>query len=155
MAEPADDFIQIRPIGVVRNEVPGDKYEGWEAVTSRILLRPQYAEALAGLEEFSHVEVVLWFHRAHRPSTPRIHPRDQTDLPLVGFLATRTPNRPNPLAVSVARLLSVEGSALVVQGLDAFDGTPVLDVKPYLPRPDVDAGATTPAWLSRGKDGHR
>jgi len=146
---PESESIVIRPIGVVRNAVAGAKYGSWEDVTSQLVLRPEYAQALTGIEEFSHVEVVLWFDRSHAPDEPLIHPRDRADLPLVGYLATRTPNRPNPLGITVARLVAREGNVLTVQGLDAFDGTPIVDLKPYIPRPDLVQAARVPDWLRR------
>ena len=141
--------ITLLPVGVVHNEVAGAKYGNWGNVVSLVEMQPQYAEALDGLAEFSHIEVIFWIDRAHAPDTPRIHPRDRKDLPLVGYFATRTPNRPNRLGLSVAKLLKVEGSTLVVEGLDAFDGTPVLDVKPYIPRQELAQGVRIPDWLAQ------
>ncbi len=154
MSERMDDrSLVLRPIGVVRNGVSGGKHHGWEEVVSEVVLAPHLAEALDGIEEYSHVEVIFWLDRAHQPTSARIHPQDRQDLPLVGFLATRTPNRPNPLGLTVARIRERQGSTLVVQGLDAYDGTSVLDIKPFMPRPLE--GVRVPAWMARMREGHR
>ncbi|MCL4467011.1 MAG: tRNA (N6-threonylcarbamoyladenosine(37)-N6)-methyltransferase TrmO [Chloroflexi bacterium] len=147
-----DGELILKPIGRVCNEVTGGKYGDWAEVVSRLELEPQYEEALRGLSDFSHVEVIFWINRAHAPDTPLIHPRDRQDLPLVGYFATRTPNRPNRLGLTVARLLALEGSVLVVQGLDAFDGTPVIDIKPFLPRPELSEIARIPDWLKQARE---
>ena len=141
--------IVLRPIGVVHNDVTTARHGEWHGVVSRLELEPQYAEALADLVDFSHVEVIFWIDRAHAPEASRIHPRGRSDLPLVSYFATRTPNRPNRLGLSTVKLLSVEGSTLVVEDLDAFDGTPVLDVKPFIPREELAQGVRIPEWLSK------
>jgi len=139
--------LEVKPIGIVHNAVAGGRYTGWDEVVSEIRLAPELEEAAEGLEEFSHLIVIFWLDRAHAPDAAKIHPKDQPDLPLVGYLATRSPNRPNPLGLTVVRLLERRGNVLVVQGLDAYDGTPVLDVKPYMPAPDE--GIRVPAWVGR------
>lgn len=138
--------MEVKPIGVVRNAVPGNRYGRWEEVVSEIRLEPDLEQAAEGLEEFSHLVVLFWLDRAHAPDAPKIHPQDRQDLPLVGFLATRTPNRPNPIGLTVVRLLERRDNILIVQGLDAFDGTPVLDVKPYMP---LEQQVRAPAWVER------
>jgi len=139
--------MEVKPIGVVRNAVAGNRYGHWQEVVSEIWLEPALEEAAQGLEEFSHLVVLFWLDRAHAPDAPRIHPRDRQDLPLVGFLATRTPNRPNPIGLTIPRLLERRGRVLVVQGLDAFDGSPVIDVKPYMPMDDQEV--RVPAWVEK------
>lgn len=142
--------IELTPIGTVvgGRVVPED--DGWDAETCEIRLDPARfdASSLAGLDEFSHVEVVYHFHlvdEADVVATAR-HPRGRTDWPAVGIFAQRGRVRPNRLGVSVARLLGVDGSNVRVQGLDAVDGTPVLDLKPvlsgFVPRGDI----VEPAW---------
>ena len=100
-------------------------------------------EALAGLADFSHAEVIFLFDRVppERIETGARHPRGRADWPLVGIFAQRGKNRPNRLGVTVCRIVSVSGTRLEVEGLDAIDGTPVLDIKPvmreFLPRGDL------------------
>jgi len=138
----------FRPIGVVRNAVKDSQMYGWESVESRIVVLGELADALDGLEGFSHVIVLFWIDRVpegERGAT-RIHPMGDPTLPLLGVLATRTQLRPNPIGMSIVPLLSRKGNELRVRGLDAIDGTPVLDIKPYIPHYDSVPQATIPAW---------
>ncbi len=120
----------IAPIGVVRNGIH-ERPETWVDICSEIHVRKELEEGLEGLEEFSHIVVVFAFHLS-LTSSLKVHPKGREDLPLVGVFATRAPVRPNPLGVSVVELMKREGNVLTVKGLDAFDGTPVLDIKPHL-----------------------
>lgn len=107
-------------------------------------------EALAGLDSFSHLEVVYHFNRVpvDKIQTGARHPRGNTDWPLVGIFAQRGKNRPNRLGVSRCRLLKVEGHDLHVQGLDAVDGTPVLDIKPYMAEFGPQGETAQPDWAT-------
>ena len=143
--------ITMRPIGVVRNTVKRPMAHGWEDVRSSVVLRPELAEALLGLDGYSHIYVLFWPHLVPpevRGSKPTLHPLDDPANPLQGVLATRAQIRFNPVLVSVVRLLKVEGNVLRVKGLDAVDGSPVLDVKPYIPHHDSIPGAEVPRWVS-------
>jgi tRNA-Thr(GGU) m(6)t(6)A37 methyltransferase TsaA len=140
----------VEPIGVVRASRATTIDDDWDAVESRIELDPDVLDddAALGLDAFSHVEVVYFFHLATAEAVCRgaRHPRGNKDWPVTGILAQRAKDRPNRIGVTVCRLLGVGERTLIVQGLDAVDGTPVLDVKPYLsgfaPRGDV----REPAW---------
>jgi tRNA-Thr(GGU) m(6)t(6)A37 methyltransferase TsaA len=148
--QPSDRLVTLKPIGHVENGVQRGKQAIWEQIESRILLDEQWMEALQGLEEFSHIVVVFWLDRPGQTDVPlRVHPEARDDMPLVGLFATRTPLRPNPIGLTTVELLSVEGTTLRVRGLDAFDGTPVLDIKPYLIRGDLKSEASVPGWLRR------
>jgi tRNA (adenine37-N6)-methyltransferase len=125
--------------------------DDWDRETATIRLEPGFSpDALAGLEEFSHVEVVYVFDRVDPGAVERgaRHPRGNTGWPRVGIFAQRAKDRPNRIGVSVCRLLGVDGRELRVAGLDAVDGTPVLDVKPvmreFLPRGEI----RQPAWAT-------
>ena len=118
--------------------------DGWDDIPARIELCPEIdAEALLGLEDFSHVEIVFHFDRVAEDVVERgaRHPRGNAAWPRVGIFAQRGKNRPNRLGISVARLLARQERVLILQGLDAIDGTPVLDIKPvmseFLPRGEV------------------
>ena len=142
--------ITMRPIGVVRNTVKRPMSH-WEDVRSSVVLRPELAEALLGLDGYSHIYVLFWPHLVPpdvRGSKPTLHPMDDPANPLQGVLATRAQIRFNPVLVSVVRLLKVEGNVLRVKGLDAVDGSPVLDVKPYIPQHDSIPEAEVPGWVS-------
>jgi tRNA-Thr(GGU) m(6)t(6)A37 methyltransferase TsaA len=127
--------ITLEPVGFVRggrNQILDDD---WGAVTARIELEPRFtAEALAGLDAFSHLEIVYHFHLVpdDKIETGARHPRGRTDWPRIGIFAQRGKNRPNRLGVTVCELVGVDALALAVRGLDAIDGTPVLDIKPYM-----------------------
>jgi tRNA-Thr(GGU) m(6)t(6)A37 methyltransferase TsaA len=143
--------ITLRPIGVVRNTVKRPMPRGWEDVRSSVVLRPELAEALLGLDGYSHIWVLFWPHLVPedvRGSKPTLHPMDDPANPLQGVLATRAQIRYNPILVSPVRLLKVEGNVLRVKGLDAVDGSPVLDVKPYIPQHDSIAEAEVPRWVT-------
>ena len=144
--------VTLRPIGVVRSPVKetGD-WRDWSQVTSRIVIRPELADALLGLDTYSHIFVLFWPHLVPedvRGSKPTLHPMDDPANPLQGVLATRAQIRFNPVLVSVVRLLKVEGNVLRVKGLDAVDGSPVLDVKPYIPQHDSIPEAEVPQWVT-------
>ncbi len=141
----------MRPIGVVHNRVKKPMPTGWEDVKSRIVLRPELAEALLGLDTYSHLYVLFWPHQIPdevRGSKPRLHPLDDPANPLQGVLATRSQIRFNPILASVVPLLKVDGNVLHVRGLDAVDGSPVLDLKPYIPQIDCVSEARVPQWIA-------
>jgi tRNA (adenine37-N6)-methyltransferase len=107
-------------------------------------------EALAGLDDFSHLEVVYHFDRVpeERIETGARHPRGNTDWPKVGIFAQRGKNRPNRIGVSRCRLLRVDGLEVHVEGLDAVDGTPVLDIKPYMTEFGPQGATRQPEWAT-------
>jgi len=142
--------LTLRPIGHVENGVQVGERVIWEEIESRVVVADEWAKGLEGLEEFSHVTIIFWLDRPADRETPlRVHPQGNEDIPLVGLFATRTPRRPNPIGLTVVKLLSVQGNTLHVRGLDAYDGTPVLDIKPYLVRGDLKRDALVPEWLLR------
>jgi tRNA-Thr(GGU) m(6)t(6)A37 methyltransferase TsaA len=114
---------------------------------SEIVLDGSLTEALDGLEQFSHIIVLFWLHRITESETPlKIHPMRRAEIPLTGLFATRTPNRPNRIGVTIVKLLERKGNILKVKGLDALDGSPVLDIKPYIPKADLISDAEVPKW---------
>lgn len=123
--------------------------EGWGAVVSEIVLRPELAAGLQGLESYSHAVVVYLMHEARfEPGAHLVRrPRDRPDLPALGSFAQRAKHRPNPIGLTTVRILGVSGATLRVQGLDAIDGSPVLDLKPHFPVFDAPRDARVPAWV--------
>ncbi len=146
--------INIEPIGYVVNTVEEPVDIGWGEVESRLVLREDLAPALAVLEEFSHVLVVYWMHRAVPPEVLRRRPQGREDMPEVGLFAQRSKHRPNPIGVTVVTLVSVHDGELVVRGLDAINGTPVLDIKPHYPEYDSPPDAHVPEWVGRLMKGY-
>lgn len=139
--------ITLHPIGVVRNAVTSPRPDGWAGVESRIDVDDAHRQGLAGLEGFSHVIVVCWLHLVPEPLRTTEPEPAGPGLPAVGAFASRRQTRPNPFGVSVVSVVRRAEGALVVQGLDAVDGTPVLDIKPYLPPYDSVAAARMPRWV--------
>ena len=141
--------ITLRPMAVVRNGVSAPRTSGWDQVDSAItLVEGLNPEMLADLSSFSHLIVVFWLDRLpeDRPSPHRI----DIDGSSRGVLATRSQLRPSPIGVSVVSLLGIDGPTVRVRGLDALDGTPVLDLKPYIPYYDSVQSASVPAWVYGG-----
>ncbi len=143
----------IEPIGEVRCQIKQPIRQGWGNVVSELVLKPEFAETTEGLEGFSHIIVLFWMHKVYPHPSPwgKIHPRGRQDLPLVGLFATRSPIRPNPIGMATVKLLERQGNILKVIGLDAIDGTPILDIKPYLPENDYVATAKFPDWVRWGE----
>ncbi len=141
----------LKPIAVVRNDIRETRRGGWQEVTSEIVFDQGLEQSLEGLEDFSHIIVIYWMHRTTTWVQPpgKIHPRGRVDLPLVGTFATRSPHRPNPLGQCVAQLLERRGNVLIVSGLDALDGTPVLDIKPFMPPLDSPLEVRLPPWVEK------
>lgn len=140
----------LRPIGKVENDIEPGEAVTWEEIDSRIIIGQGWAAGLEGLDEFSHIVVLFWLDRPKTDETPlRVHPEAREDMPLVGVFATRAPVRPNPIGVTAVELLRLDGNTLHVRGLDAYDGSPVLDIKPYLIRGDMKPEAAVPKWLQR------
>ena len=138
--------ISLNPIGIVKTKAKGDKIRD-KTHLSQILLNCELSSAIEGITGFSYVFVLFWLHHItlKERGTLKVHPRGRKDLPLLGVLATRTNLRPNPIGLTVCELKKVEGNVLIVRGLDAYDGTPVLDVKPY-DLWDCKTDAQMPDW---------
>ena len=139
----------LKAIGIVRSEIRQPSRQDCKEIVSEIVIDSSLTEALDRLDDFSHIIVLYWMHHAtNRPVRTKIHPRGRQELPLLGLFATRTPNRPNPVGKATVRLLQRRGNILRVKGLDAIDGTPVIDIKPYIPRYDSAANAKVPPWIT-------
>jgi len=141
--------MSLTPIGVVKNGVKEPERRDWKTVVSEIIVKEDLKETLDNLEQFSHIIVLYWMHRvdSSQRSVKKVHPKGRQDLPLVGVLASRSPARPNPIGMVIVKLLERNDNVLKVVGLDAIDGTPVLDIKPYIPNYDSPTNAQTPSWV--------
>ncbi len=138
-------------IGRVRNSIRKKKREGWESVSSDVVIEPKYEEALEGIEEYSHIFILFWLSRVSakaRREMVKIHPRFRLDLPLVGVFSTRTQYRPNPIGLTLVELLGKKKNILRVRGLDAMNGTPVLDIKPVSPQTEFPRKTRVPKWYA-------
>lgn len=151
-------MIELTPVGRVASPITEAVDDVWGGVLSRIDLDPSRftSDSLAGLDQFSHVEIVFLFDRVaeSKTTTGARHPRGREDWPLAGIFAQRAKNRPNRLGSTICRLVSVRGLSIEVESLDAVDGTPVLDIKPYMkdfgPRGEVHQ----PDWSSELMQGY-
>jgi tRNA-Thr(GGU) m(6)t(6)A37 methyltransferase TsaA len=141
--------IFLKPIGFVRTEALGDEVKDKERI-SQIVVNRELAEALDGIAEFSHLFVLFWLHEvtSEERNTRKVHPRGTEDLPLLGVFATRTKLRPNPIGLTLVELMNVKDNVLTVRGLDAFDETPVLDLKPF-DSWDMAKDARVPQWWTK------
>ncbi|MCF8063516.1 MAG: tRNA (N6-threonylcarbamoyladenosine(37)-N6)-methyltransferase TrmO [Deltaproteobacteria bacterium] len=138
---------RIHTVGTIHRDASGAVLE----------LAPAYLDALRGLAGFSHVMVIYWFDRNDTPEQRRtllVHPRNNPGIPLTGVFATRSPRRPNLLGIDMARLLSVEGNRIRIDATDALDGTPIVDVKPYIPVSDAFPEAKVPEWVHEPGEDH-
>ncbi len=133
---------QLRTIGhVIR---AGDR--------SEVEIEKPFTEGVVGIEQFSHLILIVWMHRndtREKRATLSVHPCGDPTNPLTGVFATRSPARPNPIGLFVTRLHGRDGNRLRIDPIDAFDGTPVVDVKPYIPASDAVVDARMPSWVRR------
>jgi tRNA-Thr(GGU) m(6)t(6)A37 methyltransferase TsaA len=135
------DALQVHPIGWIRKTDH----------TVRIEIDPAFQDGLLGLEGFSHIIVCYWFHENDNPDDRRrlqVHPRKKPSNPLTGVFATHAPVRPNLLGLSTCRVVSVTGSMIHIDAIDARDGSPVIDIKCYIPDPLKPSEVRLPAWIS-------
>ncbi|MEK0326073.1 MAG: tRNA (N6-threonylcarbamoyladenosine(37)-N6)-methyltransferase TrmO [Nitrosopumilus sp.] len=138
----------LKKIGVVRNEVKAPRYGGFNDLISRIELEEEYTDGLKDLKDYSHITIVFWLSLVD--SVDMTHtPQGRKDVPEVGIFACRCSARPNPIAITTVELLGLEDAVLKVKGLDAIDGTPVLDIKPYTPQYDLPKNVQVPDWVDR------
>jgi len=134
------DTLTMQPVGRVRRT----------GATHTIEIDPRYTDGLLGLEDYSHILVLYWFHNNDTPerrATLQVHPRGDRSNPLTGVFATHSPSRPNLIALTRCQLLAVDGTTLKVAGLDAQEGSPVVDIKGFIPgEPDPDE-VRLPRWV--------
>jgi tRNA-Thr(GGU) m(6)t(6)A37 methyltransferase TsaA len=145
-----DINIHLKPVAFVKNSRKEISDDFWGDVISEITLTEEYTEdALKGLEQFSHVELLFYFHKASDGEmTSSGHPRGNHNWPETGIFAMRRKDRPNHIGLTIAEIVKCKGKILTVKGLDAIDGSPVLDIKPvlreFLPKDEV----RQPKWAS-------
>lgn len=147
------DKIQIKPIGFVER-ISTDEDDKDRSLSSKIIINRSLTKALDGINDFSHIYVIFWMNRVKDTSYLH-HPSKNQESEPVGIFATRAPIHPNPIGLTLVELIKHEGDVLWVRGLDAYDKTPVLDIKPY---PDWEHGKCiivddyrVPKWLKKNK----
>jgi len=137
--QPAATEFKVHPIGHVKKA--DDRM--------LIVLDKKYQDGLLGLEQWSHVQVIWWFDKNDTPqkrSMLQVHPRGDQNNPVTGVFACRAPVRPNLIGLSLCKVLAVKDNVVEVQTIDAFEGTPVLDLKPFAPGQDLASGVKVPKW---------
>jgi tRNA-Thr(GGU) m(6)t(6)A37 methyltransferase TsaA len=140
--EGPEAFYKVYPIGKVEKE----------GASTQIRIFDKYADGLVGLDQWSHVNVFYWFDKNDEPQKRRIlqvHPRGDRENPLTGVFACRAPVRPNLIALTVCKILSVKKNVLTVDRIDAFDATPVIDLKPFIPPDAPNRNIKVPGWTGR------
>lgn len=142
--------IRYTPVGVVHSpfkDVEGMPIQtvGAKGIAGTVEIDPQYQDGLKDLEGFSHIFLIYHFHRSKGYS---LQVKPFMDDEVRGVFATRAPNRPNPIGISVVRFVKLQGSTLFIEDVDILDGTPVLDIKPFVPEFDVREVERT-GWLSK------
>ena len=149
MTKSSSEKTHIRPIGYVER-LSSEEDDKDRSLVSKIVVESEFAKGLDGIEEWSHVYVVFWMHKISDKDKMLIHPGGGIK---VGIFATRAPVRPNPIGLTLVELLERRENVLLVKGLDAFHGTPVLDIKPY---PDWEHGRlivitdfNVPTWVTK------
>jgi tRNA-Thr(GGU) m(6)t(6)A37 methyltransferase TsaA len=163
--------IVVEPVGVIKNDLPvpplvagndglkineafGSARERMHDTHDRvsiITLSERFTGLLDGIDEYSHIIILYWGHEVPGAgrNLEKIHPAGRTDYQKKGIYATCSPARPNPVLVTVVRLLQRDGNRLVVRGLDAIDNSPVLDIKPYVPEMYPHEGVRIPDWMEK------
>ena len=134
------ESFQVFPVGVVRKNEEATWIEIFDA----------YSDALLGLEGFSHIQVFFWFHKndtADRRKTLRVHPRKDKKNPLSGVFATHSPLRPNLIGLTLCKIKSIKGRNIEIEDIDAFDATPVIDIKCYIPGSTLESDVCVPDWV--------
>ncbi len=120
---------------------------------ARVRIFPEFCGGLKGINEFSHLIVLYWAHQRDKEEerhTLQVYPRRHTVDVEVGVFACRSPSRPNPICLCVVELVNAKACNLTVKGLDALEGSPIIDIKPYIPRADSIPDARVPEWTSHG-----
>ena len=142
--------ILMQPIGYVHNNVECKKDVAWGKDISTIELNEEYHTGMAGLNDFSHATIIYYLDKAAYEKDKHLQrrPQNREDMPLVGIFAQRGKDRPNQIGMTSVEIVEADEKTLTIKGLDAIDGTAVLDIKPYYPVYDKK-DATVPEWVNR------
>jgi len=162
--------MNIKPIGYVKNNIKQTsfqqnidiaerkrqnqlKYKQMKQNLSELIIDPSYDDMLDGIENFSHIVVVYWPHLLtdEQRKLRKVHPMGRKDLPIQGIFATRSPARPNSILISTVELLKRQKNILQVRGLEALDGSPILDIKTYIEISDQISNPIFPEWVHQIK----
>jgi tRNA (adenine37-N6)-methyltransferase len=158
MQQDATEALTLKPIGIIHSEHRVPRQTPIQPVCAggspgQVEVFPQYADGLEDIEGFSHLHLIYWLHRAADVASAVAGPSPLKVTPFLddeprGIFATRSPTRPNPIGLSIVRLVGRRGAELLVEDVDALDGTPLLDIKPYVEGFDLRVG-TRGGWTER------
>ncbi|MBN1217258.1 MAG: tRNA (N6-threonylcarbamoyladenosine(37)-N6)-methyltransferase TrmO [Candidatus Lokiarchaeota archaeon] len=158
------DYI-VKPIGIVKSKLDKEilKYankdikididtaieQGSDFSISKIIINEEYLKCLDGIEDFSHIIIFFWTHTIPDKARQiqKVHPAGLKDMPMKGIFATRSPVRPNPICITTVKLIERKGETLIVEGLDAINNTPVVDIKPHIPFYDSPLNIKLADWM--------
>ncbi|MFW9879994.1 MAG: tRNA (N6-threonylcarbamoyladenosine(37)-N6)-methyltransferase TrmO [Candidatus Thorarchaeota archaeon] len=158
------DYI-IKPIGIVKSKADKEvlKYsnkdikldfdvavnQGSDLKKSEIIINKEYVDCLDGIEDFSHLVILFWTHKVpnNARQIKKVHPAGLKQMPIKGIFATRSPVRPNPICKTTVKLIERKGATLLVEGLDAIDNTPIIDIKPHVPFYDSPLNVKLAEWM--------
>jgi tRNA-Thr(GGU) m(6)t(6)A37 methyltransferase TsaA len=145
----SEEKIVLNPIGYVKTCAEGEEVKD-KSVYSQIIVHDNLVDGLSGISGFSHLFILFYLNQitVKQRETLKVHPRGRQDMPLTGVFAARTMLRPNPVGLTLVELIKVEKNVLTIKGLDAYDGTPVLDIKPY-DFWDLAENAKVPDWWKK------
>jgi tRNA-Thr(GGU) m(6)t(6)A37 methyltransferase TsaA len=138
--ENMENTYTIVPVGIIHSENDSSSVEIFD----------EYKDALLGLKDFSHIIILAWFHKndtKEKRATLRVHPRGNRNNPLTGVFATRSPVRPNPVSHFTSRITSIKENIINIERINAFEGSPVIDIKPFVPKEDTHADVRLPDWV--------
>ncbi|TFG25444.1 MAG: tRNA (N6-threonylcarbamoyladenosine(37)-N6)-methyltransferase TrmO [Promethearchaeota archaeon] len=160
----------VKSIGIVKNKANKEvlKYsnkdikldldtalnQGSDLIKSKILIKEEYIDCLDGIEDFSHILVFFWTNKVPEKARQlkKVHPAGLRKMPIKGIFATRSPVRPNPIGITTVKLIERKANMLIVEGLDAIDNTPVIDIKPHMPFYDSPVNVKLADWLYKVMD---
>lgn len=160
----------VKSIGIVKNKANKEvlKYskkdikldldtaltQGSDLIKSKIIIKEEYIDCLDGIEDFSHILVFFWTNKVPEKARQlkKVHPAGLRKMPLKGIFATRSPVRPNPIGITTVKLIERKANTLIVEGLDAIDNTPVIDIKPHIPFYDSPVNVKLADWLYKVMD---
>lgn len=142
--------LTVRQIGTVENDIQSLEYIAWGQVKSKIVIRPELLPGIEGLEVYSHLIVLFWLDKTDFYKLKHVPQDNYREFAPLGIFLTRCPNRPNPIAMTLVKILSIKGNEIEVLGLDTCNGTPIIDIKPYTPLIDQPKEEVRyPAWVHK------
>lgn len=140
--------IKLKQIGFAKNSEK-QHFGKWSEVVTDLVIDDQYKDALKGLEDYSHLIVLYWMHEVKTCDIRHVPQGKVGEVPEVGIFACRCAQRPNPIGVSIVRILGIKENILSVKGLDVIKDTPIIDLKPYTPQYDVVGDVKVPDWVNK------